>query len=154
MNPRNTRKDGKEEAKPTPVPYGALMSKHQNVIMMIEALPSEGAVGGGVPFMLVIKAGVSRPVGFASRKLAERLMPRFGLERKVWLESADLVIHRFPDSFTSGEIVFFGDRQTMDKFVNEPAFLPLMPIAMTGCMDVQSVDTVLPSDWFSHPSLQ
>jgi hypothetical protein len=130
------------------------MNKHQNVIMIIEALPSEGAVGGGVPFMLTIKAGVSRPVGFASRKLAERLMPRFKFDRKVWLESADLAIHRFPASFTSGEIVFFENRQALDKFVNEPAFLPLMPIAMTGCSDMQSIDSALPSDWFSAPSPQ
>ena len=130
------------------------MNKHQNVIMMIEALPSEGAVAGGVPFMLMIKAGVSRPVGFASKELAERLMPRFKLDRKVWLESADLVIHRFPASFISGEIVFFLDRQALDKFVNEPDFLPLMPMAMTGCSDMQSIDSVLPSDWFSAPSLQ
>jgi hypothetical protein len=130
------------------------MSKNQNVIMMIEALPSEGAVAGGVPFMLQIKAGLSRPVGFASKKLAERLMPRFGFDRKVWLESADLVIHRFPGSFTSGEIVFFLDQRAMDKFVNEPDFLPLMPLALAGCADMQSIDGVLPSNWFSNPSLQ
>jgi len=108
------------------------MNIQNAVIMMVEALSTEGAIGGGVPFLLKIKPDVARPIGFASRDLAERLMPRFKFGRKVWLESATFVIHNFPTFFSSGEMIFFNDMKTMDKFVNEGDYLPLIPLSEIG----------------------
>ena len=66
-----------------------------------------------------------RAVAFASKDLGESLMQSIDLGQKVWLEPANDVVDAYPDFFVSNEVVFFENKQAINRFVHEGDFLPL-----------------------------
>ncbi len=78
------------------------------------------------PFMLRIRPPAElRPVAFKMREMAEPLVHRMNLGRRMWVEPASEVIARYARYFAGGEIVYFSTKKQIGIFVNDVSQLPL-----------------------------
>ena len=66
-----------------------------------------------------------RPVAFASAGLANAFLGNVDLGRKLWIEPAGPVMNQHRQYFLGGHIVFFRDKHSINRFVNEPDFIPV-----------------------------
>jgi hypothetical protein len=50
------------------------------------------------------------------------------LGRKLWVEPAGPVINRYRQYFQGGRMVYFEDKAAVNRFVNEPDFVPVVAL--------------------------
>lgn len=95
----------------------------QNTVIMVW---DTGKENKRQPFMLqTSEPDTMRAVAFASKDLGESLMQSINLGQPVWLEPVNEVVATYPDFFISNEVVFFENKQAINRFVHEGDFLPL-----------------------------